>query len=253
MRRASLTWSFRTRLTAAILLVLAALTAFAYIEHENRQSIIRLSATNIQASAGRLAERYPIPVSQCRINEPLDDFNLLAGAVASVEQIATSSLERLFEYGIVHLAALTGLATPDFSLGAGQVRPTTAIAALEYEAHAGGNSQRKKISQDDIALDLLSRCRNHELTVLVLHKIADGLIEAEKVGKARSGAQLLRKFNRQFVMQIAAEYNAQVASLSPEAAIANYIYRELVYQVFQEFRFRFDRAPASEPGHSPTD
>lgn len=217
---------------AVILLALTGSIVVALIDHEERQSIVRLAATDIQAAAGKLAQLHPATFKTCPTSSPPGDLDLLADALAAVEQLGTSSFERAFEEAVVRLVSFTGSPAPDFSLGPGQIRPSTAQAAVR-SASAPGTVEAMAPSRQHIAFDLLSDCASHELGVLVLKMLL------------RTQAATEEQLSRKTIMLLAGEYNAQTTSLTSEAAIANYLYRELTYQVFQEYKFRLRRASVS--------
>jgi hypothetical protein len=60
---------------------------------------------------------------------------------------------------------------------------------------------------------------------------------------AARNAVAIDKLKRAGIVELAGHYNGQVSAPTGEAVIANYLYRELAYQVFQELRFR--RVPRS--------
>jgi len=207
---------------AVIALALGGLLAATYVEHEERQSVIRLAADDIQAAAKRLAKKYPFPPADCDLKHSPTDLDLLAQALVAVEQLATSRFETVIEQASVRIAVLIGLTVPDFSLGPGQISPSTVEAALQR----GGNSsdtQKSGPDRQQIAYDLLQICQSHQLGVAVLKSLSE-------LGTS--------PLNRDEIMRIAGAYNAQLTTPSREAALANYLYRELTYPVFQELKFR---------------
>lgn len=213
---------------AAVLLALAALATLAYVDHEERQSIVGLVAKDVPAAAGRLAQRYPMPPKSCSIARPLDDHDLLAGALAAVESLNTGFLERNIEEVLVRLAVFARLPVPDFSIGPGQIRPSTAKAAIR-DGKAGGLSPGDLGSaQQAIALQLLDPCSALDWAARILK------------GYEPAPAAPTGRLNREAVMDLAGKYNSQMMAATNEAVVANYLYRELIYQVFQEYKFRLN-------------
>jgi len=216
-------WSVRSAWALA-LMGLFGLTA-AYVDHAERESVISLAATDIQAAASQLAKNHRFTPADCGIDLPPGDFDLLAAALAAVEQLATGRVEIAAEAAIVRLAIVTGLGAPDFSLGPGQIRPSTVEAAL-LSADNSLSIGNRAHSRQQIAHDLLQDCKGHQLSVLVLTSLS-------KPKKAETNA-----LNREDIMRIAGAYNAQLTTPSHEAALAHYLYRELTYQVFLELKFQ---------------
>ncbi|KUO63157.1 MAG: hypothetical protein APF80_14020 [Alphaproteobacteria bacterium BRH_c36] len=217
---------------AALVVILLALTGcvtLAYIDHDGRQSIIRLAATDIRAAASLLAQAHPAAPGTCTNSRQWSDLDLLADALAAVEQLGTSRFEHALETLLVRIASFIGWPAPDFSMGPSQIRPSTAEAALR-SAGAAGAPAYPFPGRQQIARDLLCDCASHELGVLVLRMLL----------RKHPGSEA--ELSRETIMRLAGEYNAQVTSPTAEAAIANYLYRELTYQVFQELKFRLRRA-----------
>jgi hypothetical protein len=151
----------------------------------------------------------------------------LAKALIAVEKVATSRLERWLEEVVVRSAVAVHVAPPDWSIGPAQIRISTALAAAR-ETDAPATSFATVITHKVpfSVTDLLSACGAQRHAISVIRWIA-----------ARNNVGLLQ-LGRASIIEIASRFNGQVTVPTDEAAIANHIYREFVYQVFQELRFR---------------
>lgn len=215
-------------------LALAGLLITAYADHEARQSIVRLAASEIGQAGRRVSRTYPPAFKTCPNIHAPDEFDILADALAAVEQLGTGIIERSLETLIVRFFSAVRLPMPDLSLGAGQIRPSTVEEALQGAA-AFSESLANDRDRRQIALALLERCENHKFGVLVVKMLAKPLSLPPD------------RLRREHITRLAGDYNAQISSPTNEAAIANYLYRELTYQVFQELRFQRPRTGQVPP------
>ncbi|MBU2532295.1 MAG: hypothetical protein KKB37_06115 [Alphaproteobacteria bacterium] len=207
-----------------IALAFGALAVFHVIDVDERQRIIQLAATDVRA-AGRRITANALKAPACEPARQGDDLSRLAEAVTIVETFASPRLERALEFLLVRTALLLWLPPPDFSIGPAQIRPSRA-----FEAARTGNAPSAASDSDKsaaaIAVDLLDRCSARRWARLVLRAYASA-------SDARPGP-----LGRDEVVRLAAAYNGQRTTADDEAAVANYLYRELVYQVWQDLRFR---------------
>ncbi|MBU2583137.1 MAG: hypothetical protein KJ622_15620 [Alphaproteobacteria bacterium] len=208
-----------------LLLAAIATAIVGLFDHEERQSIAQLAGKDVPAAAGRLARKYPLRPENCPDAWQLDEYHLLAGALAAVERLNTSIIEHAVEAAVVRAAVLAGLPVPDFSIGPGQIRPSTAAAAVRKIGSAEPEATQLATGRPQIALELLSECASLDWGVAVLKMLSPPRLAAAG------------EFSREAVMDLAGKYNSQFTAASNEAVVANYLYRELTYQVFQEYKF----------------
>lgn len=209
---------------AVVLTLMLALVAVRYaLDAGERQDVIRLAATDLRLAGERLAADSLASRAQCHVARAEDDFDTLADAVIAVESIGTDPLQRWLEEMLVRGAALSGFPAWDLSVGPAQIRISTAVAAGGW---AAVGEHWVESDRNQIALDLLSDCGARKWGKHVLLMLASQR-------QARQTA-----LERDAIMRLAAEFNGQETVPDHEAAIAHYIYRELVYHVFQELRFR---------------
>jgi hypothetical protein len=205
--------------------VLVVLTPLYALDLHERQAVIRLAATDMETAGQRLAAAHILERQACRIDLTADDLDILLEALTSVEALGRGRLQRGIEAFLVRTALRIGLPLPDFSVGPAQIRISTAMAAAQWAA-SGRRAPRSLANRNSIALDLLSPCGAREWGRLVLAMFAS------------QTKTLIAPLDRAGILRLAALFNGQETVPDDEAAIAHYLYRELVYQVYQVFRFR---------------
>ncbi|MGE0628002.1 MAG: hypothetical protein AB7O43_09285 [Hyphomicrobiaceae bacterium] len=209
---------------AILLGLLAALYGFGFDE---RQDVVRLAAKDIRAAGKELAARHRASRARCQAVRASDEFDALADAVIAVEMLGTGPVQRWLEGVLVRGAVLSGLPVWDLSVGPAQIRVSTAVAAAGWAASERlASAGQGEPDRNRIALELLSSCGARAWAGRVLMMLASQL----QAGPA--------SLDRDAVLRLAAAFNGQETVPDKEAAIAHYVYRELVYQVFQEIRFR---------------
>lgn len=202
---------------------LIALAVASGLDLAKRQSIIRLAYTDPALSADRLVPHLNLQRHDCPINRSLEDLDTFVEALISVEMLGTGRPQRELESLLVRGAILMGLPPPDLSIGPAQIRISTATAA------ATDQLQEEIQPTAGIALQLLSACGARSWARLILKKAA-----SEK----NIVTQPLRRAD---IDLLAGHFNGQKTYSNTESAIANYMYRELVYQVYQAIKFHAPR------------
>ncbi len=221
-----LNWTTALWLVAVVGMVLGGAVI---VDLEEREKFSRLVASNLHAASEQLSLNAEAAVAPCRVlMHGGDDITALADAFLAVESLSTGIVERKVEGWLVRLGHLTGLASPDFSIGPGQVRLSTAAAALHWgTAH---NWPVSPLSKRELSEQLLSVCGSR----LMIRLILEMLIQKDE----KSTTPL----DRRSIASLARLYNGQATTSGDEGTVANHIYRELIYHVFQDLRFRRRKA-----------
>ena len=199
------------------LVVLAGVLVF---DLEDQQAIIRLASTDPASAAERLAVRYSLRQHKCETNVAPDDLDALVEALMSVEMLARGRLARALESLIIVSAMQLGLRPPDLSIGRAQIRISRAMAVFN------DRKLERRHLEWRIARQLLSACGARRWARRILEKIA---LEQQIA---------MEPLDRADVELLAGHFNGQKTFPDTEGAIAHYIYRELVYHVYQTVRFR---------------
>ena len=152
---------------------------------------------------------------------PPTDYDRLMAAISVAESFAHSRVDKLAEDTVVRLAVLVGAPVPDLSIGAGEIRISTAQRAL-----LASREPEWAAAQGELALWLLEPCRNHRIGVRVLKWIA--------------GQQGLagRPLDHATIVALAAAYNGQAIARDPAHLLANATYNEVVYTLYYDLAFR---------------
>ncbi len=214
-------WGRRTVVIIGLLAV--AIMAAHLVDVAERQSTFRLVAADPPAAARRLVALYAPARADCPDHAASRDLVLLARALIAVERFSTSRIERWSEALLVRGFRVLGMWPLDLSIGPGQIRTSTVRKAAAWES---GPQLRAAISVDTIARELLTTCGAERWAVRVLAwHAADEQLNRQEL-------------SQDALHRLAARFNGQQPSASGEAAVAHYLYRELVYHVFQELRFQ---------------
>jgi hypothetical protein len=208
-----------------------ALAVAVVLDLERRQKLARLVGADMHAASEQLSARVVSDVRRCGPAASRADIGNLSDAFIAVESLGAGWLERTVEAWLVRAGRLTGLAPPDISIGPGQVRISTAVAAAQWAAVHHRDLLR--LSKQEVMERLLSVCGSRRLVVRVLEMLIDK-------GGLGDGS-----LDRQLIARLARLYNGQETIDGNESAIANHLYRELVYHVYQSLRFR--RAAIASP------
>jgi len=171
-----------------------------------------------------LRDAEPPPSCTCAADGSRAERNAtrLMQAIIIAERHATPTLERAVETAVVWTAAALGLKPPDLSIGPGQIKPSTALAAL-------GDTQETDELPASLAERLLDACGNLNTGARVILWIA-----------ATTGISLEEPGARE-IQTIALYYNGGDDALDAsqaDRALALQLYGELVYQIYQELTFR---------------
>jgi len=108
-------------------------------------------------------QRQPACLTSSGAEEP--SLAVLMRAIMTVGTHASSGLERLVEATAIRGAVLLGMPVPDFSLGLGQIRPSTAIKALRSVGPPGTGTAPPP---PQVALRLLQPCDSLRIGIAVL-------------------------------------------------------------------------------------
>lgn len=173
-----------------------------------------------------LRDAEPPPSCTCAADGSRAERNAtrLMQAITIAETHATLMIERAVETAVVWTAAALGLKPPDLSIGPGQIKPSTALAAL-------GNTQIPVAAEPpaSLARRLLDTCGNLNIGARVILWIA-----------ATTGISL-EEPGAWEIQTIARYYNGgddALAASQADRALALQLYGELVYQLYQELTFR---------------
>ena len=162
------------------------------------------------AEAARRIEDYARSELPACFADLQGEDGILTRAIVAVEYVEHSALENFMETVAVKIAARLGMSVPDLSLGPAQMRPST-VCRLLPEHEGCLNS----VPHQDVALSLLSRCRNIQL--------AQQLV-AVMLGKQRVE---YAAFDPKVASAVAREYNGQ-----QDNGLENLIYRALVTHIY---------------------
>ncbi len=191
---------------------MAAFLAVMSLEYSVRQGrIYALAGRDPALAAKRLLETFPPDGAVCAAENISRDSAALLSALEAVEGFATSPVERTAETVIATATRFLRFEPPDLSYGPLQIRPSSVLRATNASPRIA---------------TLLDRC--------AARATARQVIEREFDLSLGSGASLTRSE----VFAIAALHNGQRhAERSVEHKLANHVYREIVYHLFQELRF----------------
>ena len=211
-------------MTAILMSVFALLLGgFHVVDLQDRQRLLTRHSGDLRKAAQLINESYGPDIASCSHTREPDDLDRLVRALATVESFAAPKLERFVENALVMTALALGVVGPDFSLGVGQIRPSTVEKAL---ANSGRDALLEPSHSRQIAYSLLEVCGNLRLARLVVTNI---MIEA-RLSSTR--------FDRQTVTNVAQKYNGQAESSSPASGFPHTVYNEMVFNLFQLYRFQ---------------
>ncbi len=191
---------------------MAAFLAVMSLEYRVRQGrIYALAGRDPALAAKRLVETFPPDGAVCAAENVSRDGAAILSALETVEGFATSPAERAAETVIATATRFLRFEPPDLSYGPLQIRPS---------------SVRLATNASPPITTLLDRC--------VARATARQVIERKLDRSLGFGASLTRSE----VLAIAALHNGQRhAERDAEQKLANRVYREIVYHLFQELRF----------------
>jgi len=211
----------------AITFLVLAVLAMHLADVDQRKSELQRFLVKKNDALDRIVATYGIASGQCSEYEYADrDTYRLAAALLTVETFATPSLEAWIKYLIVKGAAFVGIAPRNMSIGPGRIRLKTARSALENSTASNLESYRH-LPEVRLADQLLATCASVQ--------IAAAIVETIRPQGRHSGNGLDSKSIR----ETARVYNGQIGEQSSfDAMISADIYFELVYEIFQCYRFR---------------
>ncbi len=202
---------------AAMLAVAAAggvavLVAAMSLEYRIRQDrVYALAGRDPAAAAKRLLETFPPDGTVCAADDAGRDGAAMFTALEAVEGFAASPVERAVEMAIAFAARILRFEAPDLSYGPLQIRPSTVLKATNLSPPVTA---------------LLDRC--------AARATARQVIERKLNLSLGAGVSLARPE----VLAIAAFHNGQRhAERDAGHKLANRVYREIVYHLFQQLRF----------------
>ncbi|MFA5955121.1 hypothetical protein [Hyphomicrobium sp.] len=155
--------------------------------------------------------------------EPHDrELTALMSAIATVEAYARPWPERMIKDQLALSLVALRLPVPDWSLGSGEIRLSTAEKATRA---FGSNDVKPEEHRGNLVRLLVNSCSNFAIGKQVLRYIA-----------ATRGVDLAR-LNQASISAIAADYNGQktVGSLPEQAS--KLFYKDAVYHLFYSFLF----------------
>lgn len=209
----------------AILMILLAfvLGGFHVVDLYDRERLLTRHFGDLRKAAQLINESYGPDIASCSYIEEPDDLDRLVHALVTVESFATTKLERFVENALVRTALALSVAVPDFSLGMGQIRPSTVEKAL---ANSGRGSLLEPSHSLQMRYSLLEVCGNLRLARLVVVDI----MEEQRLSSTR--------FDRQTVTNVAKKYNGHVEASSLASGFSHAVYNEVVFNLFQLYRFQ---------------
>jgi hypothetical protein len=223
------------RLSAAAAAVVIALGIAGLIWHDrSRAEVLRAAAQSPAAAAGIIAEKFGASAAICQPRKPGDDLENLVSALFALERFGVSPFEAQAERWIARLSPRLGLAPPDLSYGAGQIRLSRAIA-LAGQRHAGkrrnaGSNQRRDSAaiRARMAGALLDACLARQVARRLLETGLDRKLPMADADCLLSHDQIIR---------LAAMYNAQAAPGDAKAALAHRLFTRIAYHLTLHYRY----------------
>jgi hypothetical protein len=174
----------------------------------------------------RIALRYGLANGQCG-DLPTTDLFALARAFVTTESFATPWVEHWGKRVSVHAAALAGI-VPDMSLGPGRIRPSTAQRAIvDAPGDDVDQTAYRELPLGALTAKLFGTCDSVRIAAIVLSAM-------------RREHALPQEVDRAFVRRAAVIYNGQsTLARSLDANVSAEVYFQLVYAMFQHYRFSF--------------
>jgi len=204
-------------LSCAAVCFAALLATHLYDLYERRGLLKQFVSDKSQATI-RIVERYGLAPDQC-LSEQQGEFYPLAAALLTVESLATSHLQAFARNGLAMVAAAIGVGA-DFSIGPGRIKPSTAHRLIDNQAWQGIDAPEPR---ELLTRRLLDPCGSLQIAIMLLEDIRN-----------RHGGETGVKF----VRLVATAYNGQSSpGTSLQADIAARIYFDLVYNIYQHYRF----------------
>ncbi len=194
------------------------------LEIQTKDDLLARTGGSMRALAAEVASSDAgSKVQTCGIDQPeIHPFGELMSAITLAEQHGTTQFERAFEAVMVSGFDLLGQQPPDYSLGPGQIRPSTVIKALSA---LKPTDEAWQIGHSTVARRLLDPCWNHRFGVVVIRWIA----AEHHIDEMRLGRPEIRA--------IAISYNGDGSATSVEGWVASEVYAELVYHLYFQLRF----------------
>jgi hypothetical protein len=191
------------------------------VHRANVEYFIWLEDQNPVFAGAKLASEGAIPLNGCSGSETTE-IQLLARAIFAVETLASGRLERFVESSLVRVSLPFGLRPPDFSIGLGQIRPST-VERIKPTSLAGAPDLKLETKRE-IVRALLEPCEAMRIGSYILEN------------DIRAQCDELGLLPRQEILRAARIWNGQSVANSGEAALAGLRYQELVYQTFIALR-----------------
>jgi hypothetical protein len=202
---------------------LALLAAMHLSDTAARDAAVRLFLTDPSGGIQRIVQHYGPGPSQCP-SAGLEERRALGAALVTVETLATSRLEGQLRASIAYLAGLAHIPV-EFSFGPGRIKPSAARSALRNAPLLVAGTDMD-LSGLDLTNTLLHPCGALRVAVAITEDVA------RRFGPPDAA------LDRRLVRQIAAVYNGQKEeAASAEARLSAEIYLQLVYGIYQYFRF----------------
>ncbi len=155
--------------------------------------------------------------------EPNDrELTALMSAIATVEAYARPWPERMIKDQLALSLVALRLPVPDWSLGSGEIRLSTAEKATRA---FGSNQMKPEDHRGNLVRLLVNSCSNFAIGKQVLRYIA-----------ATRGVDLAR-LNQTSISVIAADYNGQKTMGSLPEQASKLFYKDAVYHLFYSFLF----------------
>jgi hypothetical protein len=190
------------------------------LEYRIRQDrIYSLAAHNPATAARRLLELFPPDSTVCAAENLSRDGAAILTALEAVESFSTSPAERTAETLVAFSAGLLSVEPPDMSYGPLQIRPSSVNRATNVSPEI---------------TSLMDTCAARSITRQVIER------------KLNLSLGLGASLTRSQVLAIAALHNGQRhLERNAEHKLANRVYLEIVYHLFQQVRFSIAARPSA--------
>jgi hypothetical protein len=195
-----------------------------FADVEQRSAELQRFLIDKNDGASQIILRYGMTNEQCPQIRAGDVYRL-ALAFVTVESFATPTVESRTRGLVVEGANLVGVPIPDISIGPGRIRLDTARAALMRSVSPDLRPYRN-LNDAELAEKLLERCDAANVAALILEDVI------RDTGRTSDALDLR-------LIRIAAKrYNGQSdRPRSLDGAISAAIYFDLIYEIFQHYRF----------------
>jgi hypothetical protein len=195
-----------------------------FADVEQRSAELQRFLIDKNDGASQIISRYGMTNEQCPQIRAGDVYRL-ALAFVTVESFATPYVESRTRGLVVEGANLVGVPIPDISIGPGRIRLDTARAALMRSVSLDLRPY-KNLNDAELAEKLLERCYAAKVAALILEDVI------RDTGRTSDALDLR-------LIRIAAKrYNGQSdRPRSLDGAISAAIYFDLIYEIFQHYRF----------------